>query len=70
MIYNQRVKILVARRPDELQTAYENLSASAVLGCDTETSSLSARGGRLLSVQFSDGDFNVLVPIREGVAFG
>jgi ribonuclease D len=64
------VKILVARTATEIETAYEKLSASAVLGCDTETSSLSARHGRLFSVQFSDGDFNVLVPISEGVALG
>jgi len=64
------VKILVARTASEIETAYEKLSASAVLGCDTETSSLSARHGRLFSVQFSDGDFNVLVPISEGVALG
>jgi DNA polymerase-1 len=61
------VKILVARTTKDFETAYEKLSASAVLGCDTETSSLSARSGRLLSIQYSDGDFNVLVPISEGV---
>ncbi len=64
------MKILVARTSKEIETAYEKLSASTVLGCDTETSSLSARHGRLFSVQFSDGDFNVLVPISEGVALG
>jgi DNA polymerase-1 len=60
----------VARRADEIEIAYEKLSAAAVLGCDTETSSLSARGGRIFSVQFSDGDFSVLVPTSEGVALG
>ena len=60
----------MARRADEIQTAYEKLSAAAVLGCDTETSSLSARGGKIFSVQFSDGDFSVLVPTSEGVALG
>jgi len=64
------VKILVARRADEIEIAYEKLSAAAVLGCDTETSSLSARGGRIFSVQFSDGDFSVLVPTSEGIALG
>ena len=64
------MKILVARRADEIEIAYEKLSAAAVLGCDTETSSLSARGGRIFSVQFSDGDFSVLVPTSEGVALG
>lgn len=64
------MNILVARSSSEIKTAYEKLSASAVLGCDTETSSLSVRYGKLLSVQFSDGDLNVLVPISEGVSLG
>lgn len=64
------MKILVARRADEIETAYEKLSVAAVLGCDTETSSLSARGGRIFSVQFSDGDFSVLIPTSEGIALG
>lgn len=70
LIYNRNVKILVARSSSEIETAYEKLSTSAVLGCDTETSSLSARHGKLFSVQFSDGDFNALVPVSEGVALG
>lgn len=64
------MKILVARRPEEIQTAYEKLSAAPVLGCDTETSSLSARDGKIFSVQFSDGDFSVLIPVSEGIALG
>ena len=64
------MKILVARRAEEIETAYEKLVQSKVLGCDTETNSLSARGGRIFSVQFSDGDFSVLVPTSEGVALG
>jgi ribonuclease D len=60
----------VARCADEIEFAYEKLSASAVLGCDTETSSLSPRHGKILSVQFSDGDFSVLIPMSEGVALG
>ena len=60
----------MARHADEIQFAFEKLSASTVLGCDTETSSLSARGGRIFSVQFSDGDFSVLVPVSEGVSLG
>ena len=60
----------MARRADEIETACEKLAAATVLGCDTETSSLSARGGRIFSVQFSDGDFSVLVPISEGIALG
>lgn len=60
----------MARRADEIKIAFEKLAAAPVLGCDTETSSLSARGGRIFSVQFSDGDFSVLVPLSEGVALG
>jgi len=64
------VKILVARNAKEIEFACEKLSLAASVGCDTETSSLSARHGKLFSVQFSDGDFNVLIPISEGVALG
>lgn len=64
------MKILVARSQTEIESAYEKLSASSVLGCDTETSSLSARHGKIFSVQFSDGDFNVLVPLSEGASLG
>jgi len=64
------VKILVARSAQDIETAYERFSAATEIGCDTETSSLSAKYGRLFSVQFSDGDCNVLVPISEGVAPG
>ena len=57
--------------PDaEIKTAFERLSAASVLGCDTETSGLSARYGKLYSIQFSDGDFSVLVPYSEGVEPG
>ncbi|CAN5473270.1 hypothetical protein BH10ACI3_BH10ACI3_25460 [soil metagenome] len=62
--------ILVARTEDEIANAFERLSTAFHLGCDTETSGLSARTGRLYSVQFSDGEFNVLVPISEGVPLG
>jgi len=64
------VNILVARSPAEIETAYEKLSTAEILGCDTETSSLSARKGKLFSVQFSDGDFNVLIPLSERVHLG
>lgn len=60
----------MARSHLAIEAAYEKLSAAAVLGCDTETSGLSARRGRLFSVQFSDGDFNVLVPLSENVSMG
>jgi len=64
------VNILVARRAEEIETAYEKLVQAKILGCDTETNSLSARGGKIFSVQFSDGDFSVLVPVSEGIALG
>jgi len=64
------VDILVARESNELEHAYERLSQATAIGCDTETSGLSAKSGRLFSVQFSDGEFNVLVPISEGVELG
>lgn len=64
------MKVLVARTEIEIDQSYERLAAATVLGCDTETSGLSARHGRLFSVQFSDGDFNVLVPVSEGVKMG
>jgi DNA polymerase-1 len=66
----KNVDILVARTSEEIESAYETLSAAAILGCDTETSSLSARHGKILSVQFSDGDFSILIPTSEGVSMG
>ncbi|MBV9216142.1 MAG: ribonuclease D [Acidobacteria bacterium] len=62
--------ILVARTDAEIEEACSRLSGAACLGCDTETSGLSAQYGKLYSVQFSDGKFNVLVPISEGVSLG
>lgn len=62
--------ILVARTDDDLKLAFERLCHSPCLGCDTETSGFSASQGRLYSVQFSDGEFNVLVPVSEGVPLG
>jgi DNA polymerase-1 len=67
---NNCSEILVARSGSEIEFAHKKLIAATELGCDTETSSLSARRGRLLSVQFSDGDFSVLIPTSEGVALG
>lgn len=64
------MNVLVARTEDEIREAFERLSVAHVLGCDTETSGFNSRVGRLFSVQFSDGDFNVLVPVSEGVALG
>lgn len=64
------MNILIARSKNDIETAYEKLASAETVGCDTETSGLSARHGRLFSVQFSDGDFNVLVPISENVRLG
>ncbi len=64
------MKILVARTREQIEFAYEKLSGATVIGCDTETSGLSPSKSRLFSVQFSDGKFNVLVPISEGVQLG
>lgn len=64
------MNILIARSADDIETAYQKLKNSEILGCDTETSSLSARNGKLFSIQFSDGDFNVLIPFSEGVSMG
>ena len=60
----------MARSADEINSAFETLSQAEVVGCDTETSSLSARHGKIFSVQFSDGDLSVLIPSSEGVALG
>lgn len=64
------MNILVARTQADIEFAYQKLADAIEIGCDTETSSLSARNGRLFSVQFSDGDFNVLVPVSERVQLG
>jgi ribonuclease D len=64
------MEVLITRTEDEIAAAGERLSEASVLGCDTETSGLSPRYGKLYSIQFSDGDFNVLVPLSEGVAMG
>src|SRR4029078_4974881 len=70
MPYNTVVEILIARSAYEIDAAFDLPSMAETLGCDPETSSLSARYGRLYSVQFSDGDFNVLVPVSENVPLG
>jgi DNA polymerase-1 len=64
------VDILVARNSPDLDKAFERLSAAKNLGCDTETSGFSSVNSRLYSVQFSDGEFSVLVPVSEGVKLG
>ena len=64
------MEILVARTDADIENAYARLSGSETLGCDTETSGLTAKYGRLFSIQFSDGSFNSLVPVSEGVKLG
>lgn len=62
--------ILVARTDQQIGAAFEKLSSAAAVGCDTETSGFSATQGQLFSVQFSDGEYCVLIPTSEGVALG
>jgi DNA polymerase-1 len=64
------MEILVARTAREIESAYGRLSACQAIGCDTETSGLMAGKSRLFSVQFSDGELGVLVPVSEGVGLG
>lgn len=64
------MEILVARTEQHLEHALARLSSAEALGCDTETSGLNSKYGKLFSIQFSDGKFNVLVPLSEGVAIG
>lgn len=64
------MKVFVARTEDEMMQAAARLKSAPALGCDTETSGLSAKYGKLFSIQFSDGEFNVLVPLSEGVEVG
>jgi ribonuclease D len=64
------VQVLFARSKLEIASACERLIKASVLGCDTETSGLSAKYGKLHSIQFSDGEFNVLVPLSEGAEMG
>ena len=62
--------MFVARTESEFALAYDRLSRADALGCDTETSGLSPKYGKLYSIQFSDGEFNVLVPLSEGIGMG
>ena len=62
--------VFVARTESEFALAYDRLAKADALGCDTETSGLSPKYGKLYSIQFSDGEFHVLVPLSEGVAMG
>ena len=64
------MEIVIARAESELAEAYERLRGAEALGCDTETSGFNSRVGKLFSIQFSDGDLGVLIPLSEGVGFG
>lgn len=64
------MNILVARTNADIEFAYQKFANAVEIGCDTETSSLSPRHGKLFSVQFSDGDFSCLLPISERVQLG
>jgi ribonuclease D len=64
------MEVFISRTDEEIAEACNRLSSASVLGCDTETSGLSAKYGEIYSIQFSDGAFNVLVPLSEGVAMG
>lgn len=60
----------ITRSETEIRFACDRLCDSKVIGCDTETSGLSPKVGKIYSVQFSDGQFNVLVPLSEGIGLG
>lgn len=64
------MNILITRTIEDIKLAHDKLSKAKILGCDTETSGLNPRKSKLFSVQFSDGDFNVLVPLSENIALG
>ena len=64
------MNVFITRTSDEIDEACERLSKAAVLGCDTETSGFNSRVGKLYSIQFSDGEYNVLVPLSEGIEMG
>ena len=64
------MEILIARTSEEVEGAFDRLSGASELGCDTETSGFNSRSGKLFSIQFSDGDLSVLVPLSENVTMG
>ncbi len=64
------MEILVARTAEDVENAVARLAGAKALGCDTETSGLSPKYGKLFSIQFSDGHLNLLLPLSEGVAIG
>lgn len=64
------MEVFITRSNDEIDEAFEKLRYAKSLGCDTETSGLNPKYGRLFSLQFSDGENNILVPLSEGVRPG
>jgi DNA polymerase-1 len=62
------MEVFIARTEKDIERALQRLSTADALGCDTETSGFNSKFGKLFSIQFSDGEFNVLVPLSEGVA--
>lgn len=64
------MEVIVARTAEQIALAAETLSKAEAVGCDTETSGLSPKFGKLFSIQFSDGEFNLLIPLSEGVQLG
>lgn len=62
------MEVTVVRSERDASRAVEILSEATVLGCDTETSGLHPSSGKMLSIQFSDGNYHALVPVSEGIS--
>lgn len=61
---------IVLREEQDFIRAFDRFAKAEALGCDTETSGLDPSSGRLFSIQLSDGDYSVLIPLSEGVSPG
>lgn len=57
---------IIVRNERDAEMGFNLIQSATVVGCDTETSSLDSRTGRLYSIQFSDGETDILIPISEG----
>ncbi len=64
------MQFLVTRTKREIDSAYDRLRRAKILGCDTETGGLDPKSAPLFSVQFSDGEFHILIPTSEGIGLG
>ncbi|REJ77357.1 MAG: hypothetical protein DWQ47_13295 [Acidobacteria bacterium] len=62
------MEVTVVRSVEDSREALAQLMNATILGCDTETSGLHPSSGDLLSLQFSDGSYHVLVPVSEGIS--